>query len=71
MARGGAAGVLDRLDREVPGVRALACEIDLVPEDENQNPKSRDVNRFIKLAYGCSMFHLSGDNSRDRYIKGS
>ena len=27
---------------------------------------------FLRLFYGCSyMFHLSGDNSRDRYIKGS
>ena len=26
----------------------------------------------FRLLYGCSYrFHLSGDNSRDRYIKGS
>ena len=27
---------------------------------------------MTQLFYGCSyMFHLSGDNSRDRYIKGA
>ena len=27
---------------------------------------------ILRLFYGCSyMFHLPGDNSRDRYIKGS
>ena len=37
----------------------------------NSCPKSWD-GVGVRLFYGCSYkFHLSGDDSRDRYIKGS
>jgi len=34
--------------------------------------ETADIVDEVRLFYGCSYrFHLSGDNSRDRYIKGS
>ena len=36
------------------------------------SPPVTDLDSTHRLFYGCSYrFHLSGDNSRDRYIKGS
>ena len=43
---------------------ASTCTVSAVPY--------RVIYIVLRLFYGCSYrFHLSGDNSRDRYIKGS
>ena len=51
-----------QIQRVVTGEEALA---------RRQQEAKVSFLRFLRF-YGCSyMFHLSGNNSRDRYIKGS
>ena len=62
-------------------VQSVRCACDAGPESNDIQFCMRMVTSYavlldvpfaIRLFYGCSyMFHLSGDNSRDRHIKGS